>query len=106
MALDAHQIHRVTEDLWLTMFSLELQHLEREAPRDPENGFLTGCIHISGSWEGAAMLSCSTKLARQVAGIMFGSSELSDNEVSDAIGELTNITAGQIQPLLPSPSEL
>ncbi len=106
MTLDDHEIHRVTEDLWQTMFSLDVRHLDHEAPRSPKDGVLTGCVHVSGAWEGAAMLSCSTELARHVAGIMFGASELSDNEICDAIGELTNITAGQIQPLLPSPSEL
>ncbi len=75
MTLDDQEIHRVTEDLWQTMFSLDVRRLEREAPRSPKDGVLTGCVHVSGAWEGAAMLSCSTELARHVAGIMFGTTE-------------------------------
>jgi chemotaxis protein CheX len=106
VTLDDDEIYRLMEEIWSTMLSLELERPEHQAPDHTEHGTLTGCVHISGAWEGAAVLSCSTELAQQVTKIMFGAPEVSGGEVCDAIGELTNITAGQIQPLLPRPSEL
>jgi len=106
VTLDKDQISCLMEEIWSTMLSLDLQRLDHEPDNHSEDGTLTGCVHISGAWEGAAVLCCSTQLARQVTSIMFGTAEVSMEEVCDAIGELTNITAGQIQPLLPQPSEL
>lgn len=106
MTLDNDEIYRLMEEIWSTMLSLDLERLEQEPLNNSEQRTLTGCVHISGAWEGAAVLSCSTELAQQVTKIMFGTAEVSLGEVCDAIGELTNITAGQIQPLLPRPSEL
>jgi len=104
--IDNDEIYRLMEEIWSTMLSLDLQRLEHQPSNHADQGTLTGCVHISGAWEGAAVLSCSTELAQRVTKIMFGTAEVSGGEVCDAIGELTNITAGQIQPLLPRPSEL
>ncbi len=106
MTIDNDEIWHLMEEIWSTMLSLDLERVEHEPSNNSEQGTLTGCVHISGAWEGATVLSCSTELAEQVTKIMFGSAQVSLSEVCDAIGELTNITAGQIQPLLPRPSEL
>ena len=106
MVIDEDEVWRLVAEIWSTMLSLSLERVEYEPSNGNGEGTLTGCVTISGAWEGATMLSCATELAEQVTKIMFGTAEVSAGEVCDAIGELTNITAGQIQPLLPRPSEL
>ncbi len=53
-------------------------------------------------------LDCGPTLARQAAAIMFGiePAEISQDQVQDALGELTNILSGQLKALLPEPCRL
>ncbi len=104
--LDEAVLHRLTEDIWTTVLNLDLRRLEGGDVASGVDGFLTGSVHISGAWDGVAAVSCSAGLARQVASIMLGCEDLPVEVISDAIGELANITAGQVQSLLPRPSEL
>ena len=63
---------------------------------------VTGCVHISGTWQGSVLLSGGLSLAQQAAAGMFGATveALSDAEVSDAFGELTNMVGGNVKGLL------
>lgn len=106
MILDEAEIHSLTADVWGTMLNLDLRRLDSEEFPGAVDGFLTGSVYISGAWQGVAAVSCSVELARRIASIMMGCSDLPGDVVRDAIGELTNITAGQVQSRLPRPSEL
>ena len=48
-------------------------------------------------------MSCPAELAREVASVMFGvePADVSASELSDAIGELANMTGGNLKALLP-----
>lgn len=65
-------------------------------------------VDIHGEWEGSVELSCSTTVARRVASVMFATpeSELSDADISDAVGELVNVVGGSIKSILPAPTSL
>jgi CheY-specific phosphatase CheX len=103
--LERDDIHRLADRIWESMFGSGLERLEREGT-SADGRFLTGCVQLTGAWEGAAMVRCSYKLALHLASTMFGVEELADDEVRDAVGELANLTAGAVQALMPSPSEL
>jgi len=68
----------------------------------------SGCVTIRGGWEGAVLMEMSPRLAAVVASGLFGSSEtdLSPEEVADAVGELVNVVGGNVKGMLPGPSEL
>ena len=103
--LEQDDIHQLADRIWDSMFGAGLELIDAEAPTaDPR--FLTGCVQLTGAWEGAAVVRCSHKLASYLASTMFGVEELADEEVSDTVGELANLTAGAVQALMPSPSEL
>jgi chemotaxis protein CheX len=70
--------------------------------------FVTGCIQITGAWQGAVTVECSGGLARNVAAIMFGmdACDVCQDHINDALGEITNIISGNIKALLPEPSHL
>ncbi len=103
--LELDDIHLLADRIWDSMFGAGLEPLDNEAPsEDPR--FLTGCVQLTGAWEGAAVVRCSYTLAAQLASTMFGIEELAMEEVSDTVGELANLTAGAVQALMPSPSEL
>jgi chemotaxis protein CheX len=67
-----------------------------------------GVVQIAGAWDGAIAVQCSAPMARFAARHMF---DLHDEAVSladlqDALGELTNMTGGNIKALLPEPCTL
>jgi chemotaxis protein CheX len=88
------------------VLGLDVRRVEESSM--PGRRTLTGCVQITGTWEGAVTLDCSAALARRVAGIMFGVSpeHAESGEIQDALGEMTNMTGGNIKNLLPSPSLL
>jgi chemotaxis protein CheX len=69
---------------------------------------ISGCVQFSGAWEGAVTIECSVEFARQAAATMFGvaagSASVADTE--DAIGELANMTGGNVKAMLPEPCRL
>jgi chemotaxis protein CheX len=69
---------------------------------------MTGCVAVSGEWTGTVFLACDPELAAAAAEAMFAADPgtLSVDEVSDALGELTNMIGGNIKSLLPAPSRL
>ena len=96
----------LTESIWRSVLGLDVSRVE-ERPKSGQRT-LTGCVQITGTWEGAVTLDCSAALARRVAGIMFGVTPeaAASDEMKDALGEMTNMTGGNIKNLLPSPSLL
>ena len=105
LQLEADDIHQLAEGIWGTLFEAELDLCAAE-PAGAGAGFITGCIQISGAWEGVVVLRSSIVLARKLATLMLGLEEPEDAEICDAIGELTNLMSGAAQTLLPAPSEL
>ena len=108
MKIAEDEIRQSVEDLWSSVLGLAIE--PRECPSFPDSspGLLTGCVEISGAWQGAVTLDCGPTLARQAAAIMFGvePGDTSYGQVQDALGELTNILGGQVKSLLPEPCRL
>ncbi len=103
--LEQDDIHQLADRIWESMFGAGLERLDREGKSEDER-FLTGCVQLTGAWEGAAVVRCSYTLASYLASTMFGIEELAMDEVCDTVGELANFAAGAVQALMPSPSEL
>jgi len=104
--LTADDVVRVTEDLWSSMLNLPLTPLAC-ASWEEERG-IVACVQIAGAWEGGIRLHCSPALACLAAAILTGleETEITIEQARDTAGELANITAGSIKPLLPGPSFL
>jgi chemotaxis protein CheX len=108
MQIAEDQIRQSVEDLWSSVLGLAIEPIPSLGQAAPRAGFLTGCIEISGSWEGSVTIDCGPSLARKAAAIMFGidAGQTSYDQVQDALGELTNILGGQVKALLPEPCRL
>jgi chemotaxis protein CheX len=102
------QIAEITRDVWSSFLSLDLEI----APVDPHASLSgrtsTGCVHISGEWNGTVFVQCSSEHAAKAAEAMFMADPgtLGEDEISDALGELTNMVGGNIKSLLPEPCKL
>jgi chemotaxis protein CheX len=105
---DQHQFAEAVEAVWSTLLELKTTLVDADTPRRARFSSVTGCIQVTGAWQGAVTVDCSGALARRVASIMFGQDavEVTSEQIRDAIGELTNIIGGHIKSLLPGPSQL
>jgi chemotaxis protein CheX len=106
--IEERRVCDAVETIWTTMFGLQATANPTMMAGRLKASTLTGCIYITGAWQGAVKVECSGGLARRVAAIMFGADvcDVTPDQINDALGELTNIIGGNIKALLPEPSHL
>ncbi|MGZ6737692.1 MAG: chemotaxis protein CheX [Mycobacteriales bacterium] len=106
--VDGEQIAEITRDVWDSFLSMELAVAGGDPLAPLPGSSVTGCVHVSGEWNGTIFLQASAEHAVAAAEAMFAADpgSLSPGEVSDALGELTNMVGGNIKSLLPGPSRL
>jgi chemotaxis protein CheX len=102
------EIFEITEMTWQAMLGLDIQAGTLPLTIDVADEFWTGKVEISGAWNGVVVLHGSGQLAHCAASVIFGNSrsEVSAQERSDAMYELTNVIAGNIKSLLPVTCQL
>jgi chemotaxis protein CheX len=109
MTITQEQISEIAGTVWSSFLGMTLLDLDTSEPSTADDWHsASATVHISGSWNGSVILSCSTTLARKAASAMFEIAEedVDDGEVADAFGELANIIGGNLKCLLPEPSQL
>jgi len=79
-----------------------------EGAAGPAGAVATSCVQVTGPWSGAITLDCSAELARRSAAAMFQTApdDLTTAEINDAVGELANMTGGNVKNLVPGLSQL
>jgi CheY-specific phosphatase CheX len=96
MTVSTEDLGQIVTDIWTSMLGLPVQArstpVESNGSRD-----LSASVQISGGWEGTVLVSCSEDLARRAAAAMFDAEEASDEEMRDALGEIANMTAGNVK---------
>lgn len=108
MSLEQRQLERVTGAAWQALTGLEA------SPWDggdlPVHGviFRSSVVSLTGDWEAEVCVHCTHDLAEAIAAAMFmlDPAEISPADIDDAMGELTNVTAGGIQACVPGTTDL
>ena len=68
---------------------------------------VTGLVQLSGTFQGAVMIQCPEALGSELTAAMLqGAQAPGAGDMVDALGELTNMFAGNIKALLPKPSSI
>lgn len=100
------ELRQVTEVVWDSVLGHSLTRTE-QLPASPPRA-VAAWVHITGAWEGAVVLECSATAAESAAAIMFGGNPaaITALDIQDAVGELANMTGGNVKALLPSPASL
>jgi chemotaxis protein CheX len=100
------EIIQVVENIWATMFKRPIAHSSRVEAADGD--VWTGCVHIRGPWCGTVHVRLTAPLATRLGATMFdlAESDLSLDEVSDAVGEVANMTGGNLKTLMAYPATL
>jgi len=97
-------INRIITDIWTSILGFEIEFVHDGVSLPKSERSMVGCIQITGEWQGAVTLFCPDSLVRKATASMFEmpEDEVSDDEMQDTLGELTNMTAGNINTLLPT----
>lgn len=101
-------LERIAGDIWAAMLGLELKPSHDVTTHDPEERVVTGLVQITGEWEGAVSVQASERFANRAASLMFGmeQDEVGTEEVNDTVGELANMTGGNVKSMLPGTQQL
>jgi len=108
MAVSEQEIQQVTTEIWGSMLDLHPAVTSDEDSGASADGRIGASVQITGGWEGAVRLDSSLALARVAAARFVGTEpeQVSIDQVRDAMGELANMSAGSVKPLLPRPCQL
>jgi chemotaxis protein CheX len=96
----------IARDVWSSFLDVDLEPVRVPAQAAVDD--LTGVIEVSGAWHGSIEVRCAAPVATALARAMLGDRPipLAPDDVTDALGELTNMVGGNVKSLLPAPSRL
>jgi chemotaxis protein CheX len=97
----------IAQDVWASFLNVHILQIPVDDALAGRPS-IVGAVRVTDAWFGAVVLEMTPGLARSVAATMFDSSPdvVTDPEVVDALGELTNMIGGNVKSLLPAPSQL
>lgn len=103
----SEDIFSIAQNVLDTMVKVESSVLPVCSAPEGRN-HVTGCIQISGAWQGAVVLQTTDGFARNAASRMLciELSDLTGADIQDAMAELTNMIGGNIKSQVPGPSYL
>ena len=103
MEFSTEDLGQIVSDIWTSMLGFPVQARSEPAEMNGTR-HLSASVQISGGWDGTVLVSCAEGLARKVAATMFDVEESSttDDEIRDALGEVANMTAGNVKALVES----
>lgn len=104
MQIDAQEIAVLIDDIWMATLGLPTRPTAPDSD-GPSAGHptLDGIINIAGDWQGTVAVQVPRALAAIIAARMFrlGDQQPTIEDMQDALGEITNMTGGNIKALLP-----
>ena len=92
-------IDQVVGEVWRTYVGLDVEPASAPGP-DPDQS-LSGRVEIHGSWNLLLVLTCPAELARKAGAALLGVEPSTPGELMDMLGEITNITGGNLVGTLP-----
>ena len=93
-------ISQITEAVFSTM--LDLPIFPTAPGPESERYELTAAVYYVGAWQGALLLECAMEQAMEWGSrLMSLPSPIAVEDARDGLGELCNVLAGNLKPLLP-----
>lgn len=106
MQLMSDDVAAIVQEVWSSMLGLEIEPI---AGKDAVTGpAIAGSVGVTGASDCLIAVEMDQSTAKLIGAAMFmmGVDEISMSDVTDAVGELTNMVGGNIKSLLPEPSTL
>jgi chemotaxis protein CheX len=102
MPADA-DLQEIVNEVWESY--LDPEGLHPLLPDDPAKATFDAmaAIFITGSWHGHVTFACTGKAARNAAAAFLAMepAEVTDEDIADVLGEMTNIVGGNVKSMLP-----
>lgn len=104
MSVTSEDLGQIVEEVLSTF----LPDLAPANPEDADPTSVAAIVHISGTWTGSVVVSCSDDLAGSTAAAMLDADAtgLTGEDISDALGEVANMIGGGVKAMMPEPSVL
>jgi chemotaxis protein CheX len=101
MDIERDDLVRAVGEVWET--ALGLPATPHDAPPAEPGPRVAAGVSIGGARQAEVVLACDTALARRAAATLFAvpEGEVTDDMILDTVGELANMTGGQLKALLP-----
>jgi chemotaxis protein CheX len=98
----------IVETIWGSTLALPVAPGAAAAAAFASQRTYAGVVQITGAWDGAVAVHCPEPLARRAATAMLGiaAPDVSVADIQDTLGELANMTGGNLKALLPEPCVL
>ena len=89
----------ITSTIWATLFERALERGDDDVVGTEST--VTSIVHIEGAWQGAVILRCPQLLSATLTSEMLGGESVPTfDDIRDALGELTNMVAGNLKAML------
>lgn len=98
----------IVDEIFGSMAGLEMAPSPALIGFDTSHGYLVSSVQIVGDWQGAVRLDIDLELARRACANLVGvePDALSAQDISDAAGELANMSGGSVKTLCAPTSRL
>lgn len=106
--VQASNLAQINDEIWGAVLGMVLEPAGPEDAQPEGEELVTGQVQITGEWSGAVFIELSASLARKATAAMFFTEpdEVSEEDLLDAVGELANMTGGNVKAQLEGPHAL
>ena len=96
--IQADHVRQMVDDLFTSMFDTSVELVDGPFDAHAPDSF-QAAIRINGDWKAELRVIASRGLAESIAQSMFDAdvSELSEEEILDALGEIANVIGGNVK---------
>lgn len=91
------EIVQNAQSIFATMLGETVHEAERALPEFD----LTGAVYYAGAWQGALLIECCEAQAMEWSRRIMQLEEPTPADARDGLGELANVLAGNLKPVLP-----
>jgi chemotaxis protein CheX len=103
VVVNENDLAEMVEQVWVSYLDPEGAHPLVPTRDENQPSEVHSSVSITGSWSGHVVYASSTAAARKAAAafLAVGEDEVSDDDLSDVLGELANIVGGNVKAMLP-----
>ncbi len=103
----SQEIREYAEFIWTSQFGMSVTSSQSSAPQD-RSDLVLGIVNITGKEPASVVVKIEPKLIESLTEIMFAldKGKATQDEMRDAISEITNQIGGNLKSLMPQPSSL
>ena len=104
----ASNLAQINDEIWGAVLGLVLEPAGPDDAQPEGTELVTGQVQITGEWSGAVFIELTAALARKATAAMFFTEpdEVTEDDLVDAVGELANMTGGNVKAQLEGPHAL